>query len=196
MHRHAWPLVSLRHFAGIHFTADGLLIRPGLPSHLGAFDYNTALVSVAWDGKETWKGRFALEHGRRSLRLVLDLSLALGDAGSSTISLERTDTHADSTTQERWQGVTRADGAVAAHLVADAATGEQVFEAGEMKPIFGGVAEGTLGCSSMGVHTDYKNVLVCNDGVFGALGFEGPWVAALNAMRQLEDKVVLKSVLS
>ena len=81
-------------------------------------------------------------------------------------------------------------------LTTDAATGEQVFEAGEMKPIFGGVAEGTLGCSSMGVHTDYKNVLVCNDGVFGALGFEGPWVAALNAMRQLEDKVVLKSVLS
>ena len=126
MHRHAWPLVSLRHFAGIHFTADGLLIRPGLPSHLGAFDYNTALASVAWDGKETWKGRFALEHGRRSLRLVLDLSLAIGDVGSSTISLERTDTHADSTTQERWQVVTRADGAAAAHLlVADAATVER-----------------------------------------------------------------------
>lgn len=81
-------------------------------------------------------------------------------------------------------------------LSTDPATGEQRFEADEMKPIFGGEVEGTLGCSSMDVHTEYKNVVVCNDGVFGALGFEGPWVAALNAMRQLESKVVLKSVLS
>jgi len=81
-------------------------------------------------------------------------------------------------------------------LSTDPSTGEQTFEPEEMRPIFGGDAEGTLGCSSMGVHTEYRNVIVCNDGVFGALGCEGPWVAALNAMRQLETKVVLKSVLS
>ena len=58
MHRHAWPLLALRQLAGLHFTAEGLLIRPAIPAELGPFRYSTSLASLSFDGVGTWTGHY------------------------------------------------------------------------------------------------------------------------------------------
>ena len=59
MHRHAWPVHTLRQLLGVHYTAGGLEIRPALPSRLGAFEWSTRLSSLRWDGNRTWTGHYA-----------------------------------------------------------------------------------------------------------------------------------------
>ena len=57
-HRHAWPLVTARHLAGVTYTPTGVHIRPGLPVGLGQYKWATPLASLAWDGNRTWSGHY------------------------------------------------------------------------------------------------------------------------------------------
>ena len=61
VHRHAWPLFSLRHLAGIHYTADGILLRPGgVPARLGSYSWSTPLSAIAWDeDRLEWSGHYS-----------------------------------------------------------------------------------------------------------------------------------------
>ena len=59
MHRHAWPVHTLRQLLGVHYTSDGLEIRPALPPRLGAFEWATQLSSLRWDGNRSWAGHYA-----------------------------------------------------------------------------------------------------------------------------------------
>jgi hypothetical protein len=59
MHRHAWPVHTLRQLLGVHYTPDGLEIRPALPPRLGAFEWATQLSSLRWDGDRSWSGHYA-----------------------------------------------------------------------------------------------------------------------------------------
>ena len=60
IHQHAWPLVTSRHLAGIHYTAEGLLIKPGFPKRLGKFAWSSPHVSIKWDGNSTFEGHYAI----------------------------------------------------------------------------------------------------------------------------------------
>ena len=53
MHRHAWPLVSLCHFVGVHYDASGIRIRPAFPPRLGSYSYATGLVEMAYDANHS-----------------------------------------------------------------------------------------------------------------------------------------------
>lgn len=57
-HRHAWPLVSARHLAGVLYTPTGIHIRPGLPVELGRYEWSTPLASLTWDGQGVWHGTY------------------------------------------------------------------------------------------------------------------------------------------
>lgn len=81
-HRHAWPLVTARHLAGVTYTADGVRIRPGLPTALGAYSWSTPLASVAWDGNATWTGHY---NPGVAGRWTVDVDLSLLGANSGGI---------------------------------------------------------------------------------------------------------------
>jgi hypothetical protein len=73
-HRHAWPLVSFPYLAGLRFTLDGLDVRPALPPHLGAYSYEAALASIAYDGVSTYSGVYRTSGARRRWRLRFSLA--------------------------------------------------------------------------------------------------------------------------
>ena len=58
-HSHAWPLVSFPYLAGLRFTPTGLDIVPALPRELGAYSYESPLVSIAFDGDRRFTGHWA-----------------------------------------------------------------------------------------------------------------------------------------
>ena len=88
MHRHAWPLVSLRHLAGIHYEADGLRIRPAFPPRLGAYSLDTGLASVEYDGEGTFVCTYRPSVAGRC-RVTVDLSLvATGAAAVARVEVE------------------------------------------------------------------------------------------------------------
>ena len=49
----------MQHFAGVQPTRDGLLIRPALPTELGAYSWSTGLSELAWDGDSIWTGTYS-----------------------------------------------------------------------------------------------------------------------------------------
>ena len=88
-HRHAWPLVTARHLAGMTYTAEGVQVRPALPAALGAYSWSTPLASVAWDGNATWTGYYRPGVAGPWM-VVADLSLVILDgdgAGARSIVL-------------------------------------------------------------------------------------------------------------
>ena len=74
MHRHAWPLVSLRHLVGLHWDRHGLRVRPGLPQRLGRFEWSTGLASIAWDGVAVYSGTYTVGRAGK-YRVLADLGL-------------------------------------------------------------------------------------------------------------------------
>ena len=76
MHRHAWPLVTLRHLVGLQYGVDGLLVRPALPTAVGAYAWSSALSSLAWDGNHTWSGAYR-PATRTRVGLAVDMNLVV-----------------------------------------------------------------------------------------------------------------------
>jgi hypothetical protein len=90
IHRHAWPLVSLRYLVGVVPDAEGVLFRPAIPSAQGPYHYATTTASVTWDGVAVWSGSYT-PSTPGPWRLVVDLGAH--DLGRNTsFTVMRTDT--------------------------------------------------------------------------------------------------------
>ena len=75
MHRHAWPVYTLRRLLGLQYSASGIEIRPTLPPRLGAFQWSTQLSSLRWDGNRTWAGHYAPTVGSTGRTLLLQVDM-------------------------------------------------------------------------------------------------------------------------
>lgn len=96
VHRHAWPLVSVRHLAGIIYTPSGVIIRPGIPAELGPYTYFTTVASIAWDGVSVWSGHYS---PKASAQLSLAVDLGATEQGKGlSVEVLRADTTCDGRT--------------------------------------------------------------------------------------------------
>lgn len=103
MHRHAWPLVSLRTLVGVHYDAHGLVLRPGFPTRLGAYSYRVSeMISLSWDGADRFVGHYT-PHTAGRWMLVVDMSRVTPI--DTLITVERTDSNRHGTTRQVASGV-------------------------------------------------------------------------------------------
>lgn len=65
----------------------------------------------------------------------------------------------------------------------------------QLVPIFGTPLPGTLDASPIACRTAYKNVLITGDHLHAGLGFEGAFLATLNAVQLTQDLITRKPLL-
>ena len=63
----------------------------------------------------------------------------------------------------------------------------------EMTPIYGRPLAMTADIGGVGIQTPYRNVLLCEEAIFGGLGFEGLCLGALQTLQATRRQLKLKT---
>ena len=121
MHRHAWPLVSLRHLAGLHWDAQGVRLRPAFPRQLGEYSLRMGdLASIVFDGNSKFTGHYTPTIPS-TFRLSVDLSLVV-DAEHLNASVVVVEVWADGCDHTRVQRLGVVAASTASEVVAETFT--------------------------------------------------------------------------
>ncbi len=80
------------------------------------------------------------------------------------------------------------------YLTRSRETGKLVLDPVEVREVYDTPLDDTLDLSPVPFQTEYKNILILGDAIYGALGLEGSLLAARHAMEWAQDHIKLKKV--